>query len=114
MNVLALSNVVFAQGGTEDQFGGNFGHLSRSDDLDGDNDGEAVVKPKNKTQNKLLSSQYSNVLAGTSDNFANLERCDEVDDDLKDDFFGGLGEEQKQLASDAAASPEGDSTTTTT
>ena len=30
LNVLAISNVVFAQGGTEDQFGGNFGHLARS------------------------------------------------------------------------------------
>ena len=30
MNVLALSNVVFAQGGDQDRFGGNFGHLERS------------------------------------------------------------------------------------
>ena len=31
MNVLALSNVVFAQGGDQDKFGGNFGHLERSE-----------------------------------------------------------------------------------
>ena len=40
MNVLALSNVVFAQGGNEDMFGGNFGHLERSTERNHENEKE--------------------------------------------------------------------------
>ena len=80
MNVLALSNVVFASGGTTDQFGGNFGHLTRSDEDAAKEEGKDQVvevapltNPK-AHKNKLMSSQYSNLLEGSSENFAGLER----------------------------------------
>lgn len=102
MNILALSNVVFAQGGNADQYGGNFGHLMRSDEDGDDEDGNdgyggpATGQVKLKlNQNKLLSSQYSNLLEGSSENFAGLER-QRMDEDDEHFGIGDLGSSQDQ------------------